>query len=98
MVDACLRVLERNNLSMEDIQWFVPHQANLRIVQAIQNALFIPESKILTNLQYLGNTGSASIPLCLKQYEHKFQYGDKILLTAFGAGFSWGATVVEWTS
>ena len=96
MLESSLEVAKRNGLTMEDVDWFVPHQANLRIIEAVSNRAGIDPSKVLVNIEYVGNTSAASIPLCLDQNKDKFKKGDKLLLTAFGAGFTWGAMYVIW--
>lgn len=96
MLQASQTVMEKNGLTVDTIDWFVPHQANLRIIEAVGNRLQIPEKKVLVNIQHYGNTSAASIPLCLDEYKHKLKKGDKILLTAFGAGFTWGAMYLIW--
>ena len=90
MLTSTRDVMKRNNLTNETIDWFVPHQANLRIIEAVGDRLGIAEEKILVNIQHRGNTSAASIPLCLDEN------GDKIVLTAFGAGFTWGAAYIVW--
>ena len=97
MLTSSRDVMKRNNLSVEDIQWFVPHQANLRIIEAVGERLGIPEDKVLVNIQNRGNTSAASIPLCIDENKHRLQKGDKIVLTAFGAGFTWGALYLIWS-
>ncbi len=96
MLTASLDVMKRNNLSVDDIDWFVPHQANLRIIEAVGGRIGVPEDKVLVNIQYRGNTSAASIPLCLDENKSKLKKGDKIVLTAFGAGFTWGAMYIVW--
>ncbi|AWM14113.1 3-oxoacyl-ACP synthase [Flavobacterium sediminis] len=96
MVKVCRNLLEQNQLSIKDISWFVPHQANLRIIEAVGKELGIENEKILTNVQYYGNTTAATIPLCLWDYEATIKKGDLLLLTTFGAGFTWGATLIKW--
>ena len=96
MLQASQSVMEKNGLTVETLDWFVPHQANLRIIEAVGNRLQIPEKKVLINIQHYGNTSAASIPLCLDEFKHKLKKGDKVLLTAFGAGFTWGAMYVVW--
>lgn len=96
MVESSRDVMQRNNLTVEDVDWFVPHQANLRIIEAVGGRLGINSEKVLVNIQYQGNTSAASIPLCLDQYKDKLKKGDKIVLTAFGAGFTWGAMYIVW--
>lgn len=96
MLTSTREVMKRNNLTNEDIDWFVPHQANLRIIEAVGSRLGIDESKVLVNIQHRGNTSAASIPLCLDENKHRLKKGDKIVLTAFGAGFTWGAEYLIW--
>ena len=97
MLTSSRDVMKRNNLTNENIQWFVPHQANLRIIEAVGERLGIPEEKVLVNIQHRGNTSAASIPLCLDEYKHRLKKGDKMVLTAFGAGFTWGALYLIWS-
>lgn len=93
---ASQEVIERNGLTCNDIQWFVPHQANLRIIEAVGARLGIDSDKVLVNIQYRGNTSAASIPLCIDENKHRLRKGDKMVLTAFGAGFTWGAVYLIW--
>ena len=83
-------------MTIDDIDWFVPHQANLRIIEAVGSRLGIPNEKVLVNIEEYGNTSAASIPICLNQYKDRLKKGDKIILTAFGAGFTWGAMYLVW--
>ncbi len=96
MLTSSRAVLERNNLTCDDIQWFVPHQANLRIIEAVGGRLGIDENKVLVNIEHVGNTSAASIPICLDHNKDKLKKGDKVVLTAFGAGFTWGASYLIW--
>ena len=96
MLSSSQHVMERNNLSVDDVDWFVPHQANLRIIEAVGGRLKMPDEKVLVNIQHFGNTSAASIPLCLDQYKGQLKKGDKIVMTAFGAGFTWGAMYLIW--
>jgi 3-oxoacyl-[acyl-carrier-protein] synthase-3 len=89
-------VLGRNDLSVEDIDWVVPHQANLRIINAVSESLNIGIEKVKVNIERYGNTTSATIPLCLWDFSADFAVGQNILITTFGAGFSWGATCIKW--
>lgn len=89
-------ILKRNNLTIDQIDWFIPHQANLRIIEAVGSRLGIADEKVLVNIQYRGNTSAASIPLCIDENKDKLKKGDKLVLTAFGAGFTWGAMYVVW--
>ena len=96
MLSSTLSVMKRNNLSIEEVDWLVPHQANLRIIEAVAGRTKIAEEKVLVDIQSYGNTSAASIPLCLDDYKYRLKKGDKILLTAFGAGFTWGAMYLIW--
>ncbi len=96
MLSSSQSVMARNGLSVEDVDYFVPHQANLRIIEAVGGRLGIDEKKVLVNIQHYGNTSAASIPLCLDEFKGKLKRGDKIVMTAFGAGFTWGAMYLIW--
>ena len=96
MLSSSLSVMKRNNLTVEEIDWLVPHQANLRIIEAVAGRTKIDENKVLVNIQHYGNTSAASIPLCLDEYKPNLKKGDKIVMTAFGAGFTWGAMYLIW--
>lgn len=96
MLSSSQSVMARNGLGVNDVDWFVPHQANLRIIEAVGNRIKIPEEKILINIQHYGNTSAASIPLCLDEYKKMLKKGDRIVMTAFGAGFTWGAMYLIW--
>lgn len=96
MLESSLEVMERNGLSIEDVDYLVPHQANLRIIEAVSQRAGIAPEKVLVNIEHYGNTSAASIPLCLDEYKAQFKKGDKFILTAFGAGFTWGAMYIIW--
>ncbi len=96
MLSSTLSVMKRNNLTVDDVDWLVPHQANLRIIEAVAGRAKIPSEKVLVNIQNHGNTSAASIPLCMDEYKSKLKKGDKIVMTAFGAGFTWGALYLVW--
>lgn len=96
MADAAYDLLERNNLTGNDIAWLVPHQANKRIIDATANRMGLSHDKVMLNIQRYGNTTAATIPLCLWDWQKKLKKGDKIVLAAFGGGFTWGATLVTW--
>lgn len=96
MSDTCVELMERNNLSKDDIKWVVPHQANLRIIDAVANRMGVSSDKVMINIQKYGNTSAGTIPLCLWDWEPQLKKGDNIILTAFGAGFTWGATYLKW--
>ncbi|MCC9070773.1 ketoacyl-ACP synthase III [Flavobacterium sp. F-65] len=96
MSNVSREVLEANNLKIEDIDWVVPHQANLRIIKSVSETLNIGFDKVKVNIEKYGNTTSATIPLCLWDFADDFKMGQNILITTFGAGFSWGATCIKW--
>ncbi|MBS1627884.1 MAG: ketoacyl-ACP synthase III [Bacteroidetes bacterium] len=96
MADVSAELLERNNLTGNDIAWLVPHQANLRIIDATANRMGLTKEKVMINIQKYGNTTAATIPLCLWEWEKQLHKGDKIVLAAFGGGFTWGATLIKW--
>lgn len=96
MADAAYDLLQRNNLTGDDIAWLVPHQANKRIIDATANRMGLSHDKVMLNIQRYGNTTAATIPLCLWEWEKQLHKGDKIVLAAFGGGFTWGATLVQW--
>lgn len=96
MADVSYDLMQRNGLTANDIAWLVPHQANLRIIDATANRMNLPKEKVMINIQKYGNTTAATIPLCLWDWEKKLKKGDNILLAAFGGGFTWGATLLKW--
>ena len=96
MADIAAEIMERNNLKSEDIAWLVPHQANLRIIDATGRRMGLPPEKIMINIQNYGNTTAATIPLCLWEYENKLRKGDVVILAAFGGGFTWGSMYLKW--
>lgn len=96
MSEAISEILKRNNLSPDDIAYVVPHQANLRIIQAVADGLKFPMERVMVNIQKYGNTTSATIPLCLWEWEDKLKPGDYVILTAFGGGYTWGASLWKW--
>ena len=96
MADVSAELLERNNLPGEDIAWLVPHQANLRIIDATANRMGLDKEKVMINISKFGNTTAATLPLCLWEWENRLKKGDNIVLAAFGGGFTWGATWVKW--
>jgi 3-oxoacyl-[acyl-carrier-protein] synthase-3 len=96
MADVAAEIMEKNNLRPEDIAWLVPHQANLRIIDATGRRMGLPPEKVMINIQHFGNTTAATIPLCLWEFEHKLRKGDNIILAAFGGGFTWGSIWVKW--
>jgi|MGYP000963465428 3-oxoacyl-[acyl-carrier-protein] synthase-3 len=96
MADVSEKILERNQLTGDDIQWLVPHQANNRIIDATSNRMELAEDKVMKNIHKYGNTTSATLPLCLWDYEKKLKKGDKLVFAAFGGGFTWGAMYLTW--
>jgi len=96
MADVSYELLERNQLTGDDIAWLVPHQANKRIIDATASRMGLSMDKVMLNIQRYGNTTSATIPLCLWEWEKQLKKGDLIVLAAFGGGFTWGATLVKW--
>ncbi|NCU33010.1 MAG: 3-oxoacyl-ACP synthase, partial [Candidatus Moranbacteria bacterium] len=89
-------VMERNGLTPETLQWLVPHQANLRIIEATGSRMKLPKEKVMVNIHKHGNTTAATLPLCLLDYEKQLKKGDNLILATFGAGFTWGAIYVKW--
>ena len=96
MADVTEQVMKRNNLTSDNIAWLVPHQANLRIIEATAERMNLPKEKVMINIQKYGNTTAGTIPLCLWDWESKLKKGDNIILAAFGGGFTWGSTWVKW--
>ena len=96
MADVSAEIMERNNLTADDIAWLVPHQANLRIIDATARRMELPPEKVMINIQRYGNTTSATIPICLCEWEKQLHKGDNIIISAFGAGFTWGALYLKW--
>jgi len=96
MADVSAEIMEKNNLTSEDVDWLVPHQANLRIIDATANRMGLPKEKVMINIQKYGNTTAGTLPLCLWDYEKQLKKGDNIILSAFGGGFTWGAVYLKW--
>ncbi len=96
MADVSAEILERNHLTADDIAWLVPHQANLRIIDATANRMGLPKEKVMINIHKYGNTTAATIPLCLWEWQDQLKKGDNLVLAAFGGGFTWGAAWVKW--
>ncbi len=97
MAEISAQIMERNNLTPENLDWFVPHQANKRIIDAAQRRMGLPDEKVMLNIQKFGNTTSATIPLCLWEWEDKLKKGDNLVLSAFGGGFTWAAAYLKWS-
>lgn len=96
MADVSYELMTKNNLTADDIAWLVPHQANLRIIDATANRMDLPKEKVMINIQKYGNTTAATLPLCLWDWEKQLKKGDNIILASFGGGFTWGATLIKW--
>jgi 3-oxoacyl-[acyl-carrier-protein] synthase-3 len=96
MADISVEMMEKHNLKADDLSWLVPHQANMRIIDAVANRMGLAKEKVMINIERYGNTTSATIPLCLWEWESKLRKGDNIILAAFGGGFTWGATYLKW--
>ncbi|SFU13229.1 3-oxoacyl-[acyl-carrier-protein] synthase III [Algoriphagus locisalis] len=96
MADVSAEIMEKNGLKGEDVAWLVPHQANLRIINATANRMGIGSDKVMMNIEKYGNTTAATIPLCLWDYENQLKKGDNLVLAAFGGGFTWGSIYLKW--
>ncbi|MBX7050664.1 MAG: ketoacyl-ACP synthase III [Flavobacteriales bacterium] len=96
MSDVSAEIMERNNLKSEDVAWLVPHQANLRIIDATAKRMGLDSDKVMINIQRYGNTTAGTLPLCLWDWENQLKKGDNIILAAFGGGFTWGAVYLKW--
>jgi 3-oxoacyl-[acyl-carrier-protein] synthase III len=96
MADVSVEIMERNNLASNDIQWLVPHQANLRIIDATAERMGIDRNKVMINIEKYGNTTAGTIPLCLWEWEKQLKKGDNVILSAFGGGFTWGSVYIKW--
>ncbi len=96
MAEAAAEIMARNGLSSDDVRYLVPHQANLRIIDATARRMGVPDAQVMLNIERYGNTTGATIPLCLYDWEPQLRRGDNLVLAAFGGGFTWGATLVKW--
>jgi len=96
MADVSLEIMERNNLTADDIAWLVPHQANLRIIDATARRMGLDREKVMININKYGNTTAATIPLCLYDWKEQLETGDKLILASFGGGYTWGAMYLKW--
>ena len=96
MADVSEEIMERNNLSADDVAWLVPHQANKRIIDATARRMGVGNEKVMLNIEKYGNTTNGTIPLCLWEWENKLNKGDNIILAAFGGGFTWGSIFIKW--
>jgi 3-oxoacyl-[acyl-carrier-protein] synthase-3 len=96
MADVAAEIMERNNLKSEDVAWLVPHQANLRIIEATAKRMGVGKEQVMINIQRYGNTTNGTIPICLSEWENKLKKGDNVVLAAFGGGFTWGSIYLKW--
>ena len=96
MADVSEKIMQRNNLTGDDVSWLVPHQANKRIIDATSRRMNLPQDKVMLNIHRYGNTTSATLPLCLFDYENQLKKGDTLILAAFGGGFTWGSIYLKW--
>lgn len=97
MSDVSVDIMTRNQLGHEDIKFLVPHQANMRIIDAVARRMEISKDQVMINIQKFGNTTAATIPLCLWDYEKQLKKGDNLILASFGAGFTWGSIYLKWS-
>lgn len=96
MSEVSAEIMDRNRLTPETIDWLVPHQANLRIIDATRERMGLPAEKVMINIQRYGNTTAGTLPLCLADWESQLKKGDNLILSAFGGGFTWGAIYLKW--
>ncbi|WP_422082948.1 beta-ketoacyl-ACP synthase III [Ulvibacterium sp.] len=96
MADVAVKIMERNNLTHNDVSWLVPHQANKRIINATAKRMGLDDSKVMINIQRYGNTTAATLPLLLRDYEDQLKKGDNLIFAAFGGGFTWGSIYLKW--
>jgi 3-oxoacyl-[acyl-carrier-protein] synthase-3 len=96
MADVSVEIMEKNGLTPETLSWLVPHQANMRIIEAVARRMGIPKEKVMINIEKYGNTTAATIPLCLWEWESQLKKGDNLILAAFGGGFTWGSIYLKW--
>jgi 3-oxoacyl-[acyl-carrier-protein] synthase III len=96
MADVSVEIMEKNNITPENLAWFVPHQANLRIIDAVGRRMGISKDKVMINIEKYGNTTAATVPLCLWELEKSLKKGDNLILSTFGGGFTWGSIYLKW--
>jgi 3-oxoacyl-[acyl-carrier-protein] synthase-3 len=96
MAEVSAEIMDKNNLSSDNVDWLVPHQANLRIIDATAHRMGLPKEKVMINIEKYGNTTAGTLPLCLWDYEKQLKKGDTLILSAFGGGFTWGAVYLKW--
>jgi 3-oxoacyl-[acyl-carrier-protein] synthase III len=99
MADVSIDIVKRNNLTSDDIDWLVPHQANMRIIQSTADRMGLDMDRVMVNIDRFGNTTAATIPSCLAEYHEngRLKRGDNVVLASFGAGYTWGATLIRWS-
>ena len=96
MADVAAEIMDRNNLTADDVAWLVPHQANKRIIDATADRMGLSDEKVMVNIERYGNTTAGTIPLCLWEWENQLKKGDNLILAAFGGGFTWGSVYLKW--
>jgi 3-oxoacyl-[acyl-carrier-protein] synthase-3 len=96
MAEVSAEIMDKNNLTSDDVDWLVPHQANLRIIDATADRMGLPKEKVMINIEKYGNTTAGTLPLCLWDYEKQLKKGDNLILSAFGGGFTWGSVYLKW--
>ncbi len=96
MADVSVEIMKKNGLNPDTLTWLVPHQANMRIIEAVARRMGIPKEKVMINIEKYGNTTAATIPLCLWEWESQLKKGDNLILSAFGGGFTWGSIYLKW--
>ena len=96
MADVSEEIMQKNNLTADDVAWLVPHQANKRIIDATSRRMGVGDKKVMLNIERYGNTTAATIPLCLWDWENQLNKGDNLILAAFGGGFTWGSIYLKW--
>ena len=96
MADVSVEIMEKNGLTPETLTWLVPHQANMRIIEAVARRMGVQKEQVMINIEKYGNTTAATIPLCLWEWESQLKKGDNLILAAFGGGFTWGSIYLKW--
>ncbi len=96
MADVAVEMMEKHNISPEELAWLIPHQANMRIIEATARRMGLSKEKVMINIERYGNTTAATIPLCMWDWEKELKKGDKLILAAFGGGFTWGSMYLKW--
>jgi 3-oxoacyl-[acyl-carrier-protein] synthase-3 len=96
MAEVAAEIMERNELTSENVTWLIPHQANKRIIDATRERMGLDPAKVMINIERFGNTTNGTLPLCMWEWEPQLRKGDNIVLAAFGGGFTWGATYIRW--